>query len=86
MSEILEPQVWAEEQFSNCQLGDVRRTRRLVKYAQQACCNPSQNTPMQTQNWSDCKAAYRLMARDEVTFEAVTQPHYELTRQQLPEV
>lgn len=83
---ILAPQAWAEQQFSGCEFGDIRRTSRLVKFAEQICRNPSQNTPMQTETWSDCKAAYRLMSREEVTFEAVTAPHYEQTRNHSPEV
>lgn len=86
MSAILTPEAWAQQQFSDCELGDVRRTRRLVKYAQQVCRNPDQNTPMQTETWGDCKAAYRLMAREEVSFVAVTRPHYKLTREQTPKV
>ena len=84
MSLILEPQQWAEEQFGNCRLGDKRRTRRLVRFAEQICRNPSGNTPMQTQRWSDCKAAYRLISQDDVTFEAITGPHYEATRANAP--
>lgn len=83
---ILSPQAWAQQQFSGCDLGDARRTRRLVKFAEQICSNPGQNTPMQTETWSDCKAAYRLISREEATFEAITTPHYELTREQLPEI
>lgn len=86
MPKILTPEAWAHQQFGDCELGDVRRTRRLVKFAQQVCHKPSQNTPMQTQTWGDCKAAYRLMSREEVTFEAITSPHYQLTRDQSPEV
>jgi len=83
---ILAPEAWAQEQFANCELGDIRRTRRLVSFAGQICRNPSQNTPMQTETWSDCKAAYRLISREEVTFEAVTAPHYQRTRNHSPEV
>ena len=86
MSVTLTPQAWASQQFSQCELGDVRRTHRLVKFAEQVCCNPGQNTPMQTETWGDCKAAYRLISRPEVTFEAITAPHYEITKQQLPSV
>ncbi len=84
--EIFTPQLWAEQQFGNCELGDARRTRRLVKFGEQICHNPSQNTPMQTETWGDCKAAYRLLSCPEVTFEAVTSPHYQLTREQSPAI
>src|SRR5688572_1894521 len=50
-SQMLELDVtkWAQEQFGTCQLGDVRRTRRAVKFAAQAAANPSGHTPEQTE-------------------------------------
>jgi hypothetical protein len=71
---------WAEEQFGQCDLGDVRRTNRLVKYAAQAAADPSSSTPKQTESWKDCKAAYGLMGNDDVNFVAITAPHYAATR------
>ena len=76
----LEPAVWSEKQFGGCDLGDVRRTERLVKYAQQMAEKPDASTPRQTEDWADCKAVYRLFDRDEVTFESVTATHYQNTR------
>jgi hypothetical protein len=71
---------WAEEQFGSCELGDRRRTDRLVRYAAQAAADPSSSTPEQTECWGDCKAAYRLMECDDVTFQAITAPHHQATR------
>ena len=71
---------WAEQQFGTCQLGDKRRTRRLVKLANQVATKPDAATPKQTENWADCKAAYRLVNQEEVTFDAVIAPHCMLTR------
>ena len=31
----LEPELWSELEFGACELGDHRRTRRLVQYARQ---------------------------------------------------
>lgn len=76
----LEPAVWSEKHFSACELGDVRRTQRLVRYAQQMAEKPDASTPHQTENWADCKAVYRLFERPEVTFEAVATVHYQNTR------
>jgi len=75
----LEPVVWSESQFGACELGDVRRTRRLVRYAQQMAEKPDASTPHQTEHWADCKAVYRLFERPEVTFESVTAAHYRKT-------
>lgn len=71
---------WAEEQFGQCDLGDKRRTKRLVQYAAQAAANPDASTPRQTETWADCKAAYRLFDQEDVTFAAITAPHHRATR------
>jgi hypothetical protein len=71
---------WAEQQFGSCELGDRRRTKRMVKLAAQAATKPDASTPKQTERWADCKAAYRLFSQDDVTFDAVIAPHCALTR------
>ena len=76
----LEPAVWSQKQFGACELGDIRRTQRLVRYAEQMAEKPDASTPQQTENWGDCKAAYRLFERPEVTFESVTAAHYQNTQ------
>jgi hypothetical protein len=72
---------WAQLNFGGCQLGDKRRTKRLVQVAEQIGHNPSASLPNQIEAWKDLKAAYRLFDCDEVTFEAVARPHWELTKQ-----
>ena len=72
---------WAQQNFGECQLGDKRRTNRLVRLAGQVANNPSASLPNQTATWSDLKAAYNFFDRDEVTFEAIAGPHWELTKQ-----
>jgi Transposase DNA-binding/Transposase Tn5 dimerisation domain len=71
---------WSQQQFGTCELGDKRRTKRMVKLATQVATKPDAATPKQTETWSDCKGAYRLFAQDEVTFDAVIAPHCALTR------
>lgn len=71
---------WAEENFGTCQLGDKRRTRRVVKLARQMAEHPDGSTPDQTETWADLKAAYRLVDQESATFEALASPHWELTR------
>lgn len=80
----LEPELWSELEFGACDLGDRRRTRRLVRYARQMAEKPDASTPRQTEGWSDCKAVYRLFECPEVTFETVTAAHYERTRKLAP--
>ena len=75
---LAEPRAWAEVQFGTAQLGDARRTRRLVEVAQQMAQLPGGSLPQLTETWGDTKAAYRLFDCPEVTFDAVCQPHWDL--------
>jgi hypothetical protein len=77
---ILETKEWAQVTFGECELGDQRRTNRLVKVAEQVAARPDGSTPAQTESWGDCKAAYRLFDQDDVTFEAIIAPHCRQTR------
>jgi hypothetical protein len=70
---------WADRQFGACELGDRRRTRRLVRFAAQVAANPDGSTPKQTESWADCKAAYHLIDCEEVTGRAITAPHFQQT-------
>jgi len=79
MTVELDVNVWAEQQFESCDLGDARRTARAVKAAAQFAADPSGSTPDQTETWSDCKAAYRLFDEEDVTFAALAGPHWRQT-------
>ncbi len=71
---------WARDQFASAELGDARRTRRLVKLAVQMAGNSSGTIPQQTGFVADMKAAYRLFSAEGVTHEAICRPHWEQTR------
>jgi len=75
---------WAQSNFGSCVLGDKRRTRRLVTLAEQVGANTSASLPDQTPAWSDLKSAYRLLANDAVSFEAIATPHWQQTRRRSP--
>ena len=77
---VLETREWAQVTFGACELGDLRRTRSLVRYAQQVALRPDDSTPEQTKSWADCQAAYRLLGQEGVTFKAIVAPHFELVR------
>jgi di/tricarboxylate transporter len=51
-----------------------------VKLAAQMAAHPDGSTPDQTENWGDCKGAYRLFHRPEATFTALAEPHWRHTR------
>jgi Transposase DNA-binding/Transposase Tn5 dimerisation domain/Transposase DDE domain len=78
----IDPAVWASTQFATAQLGDRRRTARLVSLATQIAADPSSSLPKQTRDWSDLKGAYRLAARPEATFQVIASPHWQLTIKQ----
>jgi hypothetical protein len=81
---ILDTKMWSQQQFSDCQLGDKRRTARLVHLAGQVVNHPSGGFPEQTEKWADLKAAYRLLSCPEVTFETVAEMHWRQTRNRTP--
>ncbi len=80
MSVELDVDVWAEQQFGDCDLGDRRRTQRAVRTAALFAADPSGTTPEQTETWDECKAAYRLFDNEAVTFAGLAGPHWERTR------
>ena len=80
----LDVNFWAEQQFGQCELGDRRRTRRAVQTAAQFAANPNGSTPKQTESWTDCEGAYRLFHEEDVTFQALTAPHFQKTRDRKP--
>jgi hypothetical protein len=76
----LDVEVWSEQEFGQCDLGDKRRTRRAVQVAAQFAANPNGSTPKQTESWTDCEGAYRLFHEEDVTFSALTAPHFRRVR------
>src|SRR5207249_4994789 len=72
---------WARAQFAAADLGDRRRTARLITVAAQIAADPSASLPDQTETWPDLKAAYGLFNAEEVTFQAIAAPHWDRTRQ-----
>jgi hypothetical protein len=84
MTVTMDAHVWAEEQFSQCDLKDKRRTQRLVQVAASALCHPSGSLPEQTADGADLKAAYRLFDCEDVTFEEIVGPHWMQTRRRPP--
>jgi hypothetical protein len=84
-TKMLAPEEWSRQQFGDTNLGDLRRTRRAVKLGEQMLRQPEKSLPEQTMSWAGTKAGYRLFNAEEVTFEAVTEPHHLATRQEASE-
>lgn len=80
MTGIVDTRLWAEETFGACDLGDIRRTKRLVRVAQRIAQNPAGSLPKQMANWAELKGAYRFFDSERVTFDAIGDPHWQQTR------
>jgi hypothetical protein len=66
---------WAETQFGTADLGDARRTDRLVSTMAAIARAPDESLPRQLGSAAGAKAAYRLFDCGAVTREAVMDPH-----------
>jgi Transposase DNA-binding/Transposase Tn5 dimerisation domain len=81
---LMESEQWAQETFGQAELGDPRRTRRLVRVASQMAQDPQGSLPQQMEgNRAALKAAYRLVRAEGVTHEAISTPVWQQTAQQM---
>ena len=76
---------FGETHFGKAQLGDARRTRRLVKTADLIMHHPGGTLPQKLNQWSDLMGLYRLLSAPRVTHQAVMQSHCERTLQRAGE-
>jgi Transposase DNA-binding/Transposase Tn5 dimerisation domain len=81
LSSLSDPLRWAQQQWSATALGDARRTRRAVQLGAALASRPDDSLPEQTGSWGAVKAAYRLLNEPEVTYTALSEPHWQATRQ-----
>jgi hypothetical protein len=79
MTATLSVASFGETYFGEADLGDPRRTRRLVKVADQLLAHPGGTLPTKLQSPADLDALYRLANRVEVTHAAVIDPVKALT-------
>jgi hypothetical protein len=77
------PAHFAEEHFAGAQLGDRRRSRRLVALAAQLLTRPCGTLPNKLPDPYQLDAAYRFFRTADVTPDAIQQPHRARTRAQL---
>jgi hypothetical protein len=71
------------DHFGTANLGDKRRTDRLVRAANRIVQRPDETLPHKLLTPADLDAFYRLVNRPEVTHAAVLAPHRERTRQRM---
>src|ERR1035441_345274 len=67
--------VWAEQEMSHVQLGDSRRTQRLMTVTAALAQKPTGTLPTTLSDWKTLRAAYRLFAEPDVTQEVIVAPH-----------
>ena len=70
---------FGEEHFGAAKLRDVRRTRRLVRLADQMVKHPGGTLPDKLSDPASLKAMYRLAGQEAVTHESVLAPSRERT-------
>jgi len=75
------PSQWAQTEFGLAQLGDQRRTKRLIKIAAGLAQSPGGTLPQAFPDWKELKGAYRFLEEPGVSFERVLGPHWERTQE-----
>jgi hypothetical protein len=66
---------WAAQEFGGAQLGDGRRSRRLLQLAAALAEDPHGTLPGSFESWAEVKAAYRLLEGPDVTYDRILTPH-----------
>jgi hypothetical protein len=74
---------YGEINCAHAQLGDQRRTKRLVQPVDQMCARPGGTLPQKFRNPADLQAFYRLMRQDKVTHKAIMSAHCQATLKQI---
>ncbi len=69
--------------FGAAQLGDRRRTKRLVRVADRLAAHPGGSLPEKRHAPADLRALYRLLNHPRTTHAAVLATHYEQTRRRM---
>ena len=79
MSDLLDATSWAVTEFADADLGDLRRTQRLVQLAHVLAQRPGAALPEACGSGAMLKAAYRFFANDDIAPDDMLQSHIEAT-------
>jgi hypothetical protein len=77
---------FGQRNFGDLELGDKRRTARLVEAVDRMCRHPGGTLPDKLNRPADLRAFYRLMRRPEVTHGVVIRSHADYTRGRIAEL
>src|SRR5215470_7270395 len=83
MTDVLDTTSWAVTEFAAAELGDLRRTQRLVQLAHVLAQNPGAALPEACGSGAMLKAAYRFFANDDIEPSDIVQSHVEATYSRL---
>jgi hypothetical protein len=86
MSSQAEDINWAVNEFADAELGDVRRTKRLVELAHVLAQHPTAALPEACGDGAMLKAAYRFFSHDDIDPQDVLSSHIESTYSRLDKV
>lgn len=77
---LMEPTEWAQRELGGAELGDARRTKRLVRLGASLAEESHGTLPQSLHNWAELKAAYRLLGEPDVDYDSILQPHWTRVR------
>ena len=83
MSDLLDTTSWAVTEFADADLGDLRRTQRLVQLAHTLAQRPGAALPEACGSGAMLKAAYRFFTNDDIAPDDILQSHIEATYSRL---
>jgi hypothetical protein len=84
-NELESPENWACKTFAAAELGDPRRTDRLVQMAAALAEEPAASLPEAMRDVSETIAAYRFLNTPQIRHEQIMQPHWQQTQQLMQE-
>ena len=83
MSDLLDATSWAVTEFADAELGDLRRTQRLVQLAHALAQRPGAALPEACGSGAMLKAAYRFFTNDDIAPDDMLHSHIEATYSRL---
>src|SRR5512147_2020120 len=74
---------WAQQEFETLDLGDARRTLRLIKRVEDLSAQPTGRIPLACGGWAETKAAYRLLDNPALDWREILEVHTQRTAERM---
>lgn len=71
---------WAADELAGVELGDARLNKRVVTLLDRFAAQPTASIPGACGDWAETQAAYRFLANETVSWEAMLAAHWTSTR------